>query len=106
MKLHQPASGFAIVGVAARVVLDDKGAIQQVGVGITGVGSKAYRATEVENVLRGKSPSEKRLQEAAAHAADGIEVNADLYASSAYRSHLACVYTRRALEKALERAAG
>ena len=104
VKLAQPASGFAIVGVAARVVLNEKGAIGEVAVGVTGVGPKAYRAAGVEDVLRGKTPSAKRLEEAAAHAADGVEVNSDLYASAEYRAHLARVYTRRALEKALERA--
>lgn len=104
VKLAQPASGFAIVGVAARVVLNEKGAVEQVGVGVTGVGPKAYRAAAVEDVLRGKTPSAKRLEEAAAHAAEGVEVNSDLYASAEYRAHLARVYTRRALEKALERA--
>jgi len=105
-KLHQPASGFAVVGVAARVALDDKGAVSQVGVGITGVGPKAYRAAAVEAALREKSPSSKRLEEAAAHAADGIQANSDLYASGEYRAHLARVYTRRALEEAVERASG
>lgn len=104
-KLHQPASGFAIVGVAARLALAENGAVQQVGVGITGVGPKAYRAAAVENLLLGKSPSTRRLEEASGHAADGIEVNADLYASAEYRAHLACVYARRALAGALERAA-
>src|SRR5262249_544599 len=37
MKLHQPASGFAVVGIAARVVLDEAGTIEQASVGITGV---------------------------------------------------------------------
>ncbi len=104
VKLAQPASGFAIVGVAARVVLNEKGAVGEVGVGVTGVGPKAYRAAAVEDVLRGKTPSAKRLEEAAAHAAEGVEANSDLYASAEYRAHLARVYTRRALEKALERA--
>ena len=36
--------------------------------------------------------------------ADGVEANSDLYASAEYRSHLARIYTRRAIEKALERA--
>lgn len=103
-KLAHPASGFAVVGVAARVVLDEKGSIAQVGVGITGIGPKAYRATAVENLLRGKAASSKRLQEASAHAADGIEPTGDIYASAEYRAHLASVYTRRALESALERA--
>ncbi|HEV2495861.1 MAG TPA: xanthine dehydrogenase family protein subunit M [Terriglobia bacterium] len=106
VKLHQPASGFAVVGVATRVALDEKGAVSQVGVGITGIGPKAYRAAAVESSLIGKSPSAKRLEEAAAHAADGVKANADLYASAEYRAHLARVYTRRALERAVERAGG
>lgn len=105
-KLRHPASGFAVVGVAARVVLDEKGSVADVAVGVTGVGLKAYRAKAVEDALRGKSPSSKRLAEACAHAADGVEANSDLYASAEYRQHLASVYARRALEKALERAAG
>lgn len=105
VKLRQPASGFAIVGVAARVVLDGQGSVQHASVGITGIGPKAYRATGVELALRGKSPTARYLQDASAHAADGVEANSDLYASSEYRAHLARVYTRRALEKAVERAA-
>ena len=103
-KHRHPASGFAVVGVAARVVLDEKGSLAEVRVGITGVGPKAYRPAELEEILRGKSPGRKRLEEACAHAADGVEVNADLYASAEYRRHLASVYARRALEKAVGRA--
>jgi carbon-monoxide dehydrogenase medium subunit len=104
LKLHHPASGFAVVGVAARVALDEKGSVHKVSVGITGVGAKAYRAAGVEETLRGKSPSAKRLEEACARAADAVEPNEDLYASAEYRKHLARIYSRRALEKALERA--
>ena len=104
-KFPHPASGFAVIGVAARVVLDEKGGIAQVGVGITGIGPKAYRATGVESLLRGKTASSKRFQEASSHAADGIEATGDIYASAEYRAHLARVYTRRALEKGIERAA-
>lgn len=106
LKLHHPASGYAMVGVAACMALDNSGAVAQASVGITGVGPKAYRAGAVEEHLRGKPPSLKRITEAAAHAADGVDVNADIYASAEYRAHLARVYTRRALEKALERARG
>jgi carbon-monoxide dehydrogenase medium subunit len=103
-KFPQPASGFAVVGVAARVALSEKGAVEQVRVGVTGVGLKAYRAGGVEEALRGKSPTAKHLAEAAAHAADGIEANSDLFASADYRQHLAMVYTRRALENAVAQA--
>jgi carbon-monoxide dehydrogenase medium subunit len=106
VKLHQPASGFAIVGVAARVILNESGAVHEASVAVTGVGPKAYRAAAVESTLRGKSPSAKRLEEASAHVGEGVEVNGDLYASPSYRTHLAAVYARRALAKALERATG
>ncbi len=102
LKLHQPASGFAVVGVAVRLALNEKSVVAEVGVGVTGVAAKAYRATAVEEALRGKSS--KRIEEAAAHAADGVEANSDLFASAEYRAHLAGVYTRRTLERALERA--
>jgi len=102
LKLHQPASGFAVVGVAVRLALNEKSAVAEVGVGVTGVAAKAYRATAVEEALRGKSS--KRIEEAAVHAARGVEANSDLFASAEYRVHLARVYTRRALERALERA--
>ncbi|HMD97893.1 MAG TPA: xanthine dehydrogenase family protein subunit M [Terriglobia bacterium] len=103
-KLHQPASGFAVVGVAARVVLNASGEIAEVSVGVTGVGSKAYRASGVEETLRGRPAATKLIAEAASHAADGVDANSDLFASAEYRRHLASVYTQRAIEKAVERA--
>ncbi|MGH9325522.1 MAG: FAD binding domain-containing protein [Terriglobia bacterium] len=104
VKLHHPASGYATVGAAAVIRLGESGAVEHVRVGITGVGPKAYRAMKVEEAVKGKSA--KALEAAAAYAVDGVDVNADLYASAEYRSHLAQVYTLRALEKALERARG
>lgn len=103
-KLHHPASGYAVVGVAVRVVLGEKGAIEQISVGVAGVGPKPYRATAVEDALRGKVPSGKRVEGACSHATDGIEPNSDLYASAEYRTHLAAVYARRAIGQALEHA--
>ncbi|OFV86162.1 MAG: carbon monoxide dehydrogenase [Acidobacteria bacterium RIFCSPHIGHO2_12_FULL_67_30] len=103
-KLHQPASGFAIVGVATRVTLDAGGRCAGVAVGITGVAPKAYRATGVERGLGGQSLDSKRIAEAAAQAARGVEPLADLHASARYRAAMATVFTRRALAAALERA--
>lgn len=105
-KLHQPASGFAVVGVAAWVRLSAKGSIEQARVGVTGVAAKAYRALAVEKALSGKKPSEKLLAEAVRGAAKGVEALSDLHASRDYRREMASVFARRALEKALARAAG
>jgi carbon-monoxide dehydrogenase medium subunit len=105
-KYRQPASGFAIVGVATCLTLDKSGKCQGAHVGVTGLGAKAFRAKTVENALNGKAPDAKVLADAAAHAADGIDPLADIHASADFRAELARVYTRRALESAVARAKG
>lgn len=97
-KFAHPASGYAVIGVAA-VVRGSNAKIDEVAVGITGVGEIAYRASAVETALRGKPAS--AIAEAARHAADKVEALGDNYASAEYRRHLAQVYTRRALQEAL-----
>jgi aerobic carbon-monoxide dehydrogenase medium subunit len=105
-KLHQPASGFAIVGVAARLLLGNDGTIEEAAIGVTGLGPKAFRAAAAEKILRGKKASVKLFGEAARYTAQGIEPLSDLHASADYRREMAAVYTRRALERALTRAQG
>jgi carbon-monoxide dehydrogenase medium subunit len=104
LKVPQPASGFAVVGVAVNLTRDNDGACASAGVGVTGVASKVYRASAVEKALTGSALDDQAIAAAAAHATDGVSVNGDLYASDAYRSHLAQVYTRRAIESATSRA--
>ena len=103
-KLHQPASGFALVGVAARIVFDAQGYCRDARVGVTGVAAKPYRAAGVENELRGKKLDADMIAGAAARAADRIEPLSDLHASARYRAAMARVFTRRALTEALSRA--
>jgi aerobic carbon-monoxide dehydrogenase medium subunit len=105
VKMHHPASGFAVVGVAANLTLDDSGACQGASIGITGISSKAYRADAVESALNGSALDEQATANAAAHATDGVDINGDLFASEKYRRHLAAVFTRRAIAAASERAA-
>jgi len=99
-KMVQPASGFAIVGVAARVA-KTAGKPSFARVGVTGLAGKAYRAANVEAILIQTGDVGK----AAAAVADGVDANSDLFASADYRSHMAQVYTARALTRALARAA-
>jgi carbon-monoxide dehydrogenase medium subunit len=96
-KMPQPASGFAVVGVAVNITRDQGGVCRAAGIGVTGVASKAYRATASENVLVGKSLDEQAIDAAAAAITDGVSVNGDLFASEEFRKHLAEVYARRAL---------
>jgi len=103
-KVVQPASGFAIVGIAARV-RKSGGKITMARIGVTGLSNRAFRATAAEKALEGKAGSAADIQAAAALVAQGIEANADLHASADYRKHLAVIYAAKALTAALGRIA-
>ena len=98
----QPASGFAIVGVAVRLGVSG-GKVTLARVGVTGISFKPCRATAVEQALEGAEASADAFAAAAQHAADGVDGLTDLHASAEYRSHLAVVQVRRALEDAARR---
>jgi carbon-monoxide dehydrogenase medium subunit len=102
-KVRHPASGFAVVGVAVSLQANESGVCDAASVGITGVSSKAYRATAVEQALQGQQLTGEIIAAAAAHATDGVDANSDLYASEDYRRHLASVHTRRAIVSANSR---
>jgi aerobic carbon-monoxide dehydrogenase medium subunit len=103
-KLEQPASGYSVVGVAA-VVAAAGGSVTHARVAITGVGEVAYRAKAVEAALLGSDGSASAVAAAASHATDGVTVNSDIHADREYRTRMAEVYTRRAIEAALGRPA-
>jgi carbon-monoxide dehydrogenase medium subunit len=99
-KVFQPASGYATVGIAVRV-RKTAGKISFARIGVTGLASKAFRATAVEEALvAGKSAAD-----AAALVNNGVDANSDIHASADYRKHLAQVTTARAITAALARIA-
>ncbi|MDH3604795.1 MAG: xanthine dehydrogenase family protein subunit M [Candidatus Tectomicrobia bacterium] len=104
LKVAQPASGFALTGVAAQVTLGSDNTVQQVAVGVTGVDNTAFRASATENALRGQAATDAAIEQAANLATDGAEATDDIHASAEYRLHLTRVYTKRALLQAVQRA--
>jgi carbon-monoxide dehydrogenase medium subunit len=101
--LEQPASGYAMVGVAAVVMVGAGGMIEWASVGVTGVSDAPYRASGVEAAVIGTTGAAEVLAAAAAHTTDGRTVNSDIHAGAEYRAAMAAVFTRRALEAALAR---
>ena len=102
-KLHQRASQFAIVGVAAALEVSD-GVIQSVRIGLTGAGSHATRLTTVEAALAGQHLSAATITAAASRAGVGLtDLTSDIHASDAYRRAMISVFTERALEAARAR---
>ena len=78
-------------------------AITKAGIALTGVGDAPYRARAVEEALLGNEGTAESIAAAAAHATDGVTVSGDIHADVEYRTAMAAVYTRRAIEAALDR---
>jgi len=98
-KVAHPASGFAVVGVAARVRKNGR-RISMARIGVTGMAAHAFRALAAERLLEAGAS----VSEACATLGEGETPNSDLYASADYRLHLARVHAARALATALSRA--
>ncbi|MCY3801306.1 MAG: xanthine dehydrogenase family protein subunit M [Chloroflexi bacterium] len=103
-KLPNPASHYAIVGIAALISVDG-GTCTSASVGVTGLGAAPGRASGVESALVGSELSDDAIAAAAQDAASGFDVLEDIHASTEYREHAARVYARRAIAEAWSRAA-
>ncbi|MCB0130615.1 MAG: xanthine dehydrogenase family protein subunit M [Caldilineaceae bacterium] len=96
---------YAIVGVAARVTLDQDGRCAEAQLVYLSVGEGPVAARQAMASLRGQRPTTALIDQAGAMAAnDDIEPTADIHASVAYRRQLAHVLGVRALRTAFTRA--
>lgn len=103
LKMAQKASGFAIVGVAVWVRVENQ-ECKDIGVGVTGLGAKPFRAKEVEKKLWGKRVDHTFVDADASHVDRGIDPLDDIHASARFRAHLARVFTDRAIREAIRKA--
>lgn len=104
-KFPHPASRYAVVGVAAVVGIEG-GVCRMARVAVTGAGSHATRLTSLEAALVGKALDEATLTAACQNVIAADDLLSDQVASSEYRAHLVSVLSRRALVRAVARAAG
>ncbi|MCD6029650.1 MAG: Carbon-monoxide dehydrogenase (acceptor) [Thermomicrobiales bacterium] len=103
-KLANQASGYALVGVAALVALDDDGVCSDIRIGVTGSAAVAWRPSAVESALRGQKLASEGVAAAATGVMDGIDPLDDLHGSAEYRRRVTDGLTRRAILQAAERA--
>ena len=104
-EVAQRAGDFAIVSAGAVIALED-GIVTEARLALGGVADTAIRARAAEQHLLGQTLTTELITRAAQFAAEGLEPNADLHASSDYRLHLVPVLARRVLERASRRVGG
>ena len=104
LKLKRKTGDFATVAVAAQVELDGRGAIAKARIGLAAMGPTPLRARRAEEHLTGRMPNPATLAEGARLAAEGARPTRDLRGGVEHKRAMVEVYTRRALEKAVERA--
>ncbi|MFB6354723.1 MAG: xanthine dehydrogenase family protein subunit M [Halobacteriales archaeon] len=106
VKKPSPASGYAMVGVAAVVEAED-GEITGARVAANGALDHATRLGPVEDALVGEPLDPDVAEAAGKHATDDVEdwqLMDDIHASAEFRGHLLEVYAGRAIARAIERA--
>jgi len=107
MEVARRPHDFALIGVAAFVTLDEKGLCEQARLVFISAGESPMVAHKAAETLKGQAPSPEVMQEAAEVASsEEIDPSSDIHATADFRRHLAKVLTRRALERAFQRAAG
>ncbi len=103
LKMAQQASGFALVAIAVWLRLGRSRLVEEIGIGVTGLGEKPFRAQAVEEFVRGNKLTPKLIEASASQVAEGIEPLEDLHAAAKFRTHLARVYTSRAIQEAAKK---
>jgi carbon-monoxide dehydrogenase medium subunit len=99
IKFPNPASGYAVVGCAARVTIEN-GNCTDARVGFTGVANVAFRDSAVEAALTGSACDDSTIAAATDQAAQGQDCMSDTFASETYRAEMAKVFAKRAVAAA------
>ncbi len=101
VKKANPASGYALIGVAAQLHTDGD-IIESARVAANGAMDHGVRLPAVEETLSGAALNEDVLADAAKHAGDKLDASMMMdtkQASSEFRIQLLKVYTERVLKK-------
>jgi len=96
---------IAVANAGASVILDESGdIIQSARVAVGAVAPTPLFVREAGEALAGQAISDDVIEKAAQHSAEAAQPINDVRGTTAQRKHLAAVLTRRALNKAIERA--
>ena len=105
MEVAPRAGDYALMGVAAVVMLDENGKCQKAKLVYLNAGDGPVDAKEAAKHLEGEKFEEKLIESVAVHASEK-EINpfGNVHTSPEFQRHLANVLTRKALATAIQRA--
>jgi len=104
-KFANPASRYAVVGVAAMVQVQARQCVTA-RVGVTGAAPVAFRVTKSEEKLVGTELDANAIAHAVEQMVDPADMMEDLSGSPEYRAHLCETMAKRAVSEAAEQARG
>ena len=99
--LPRTADDYGTVSVAAIVSNEQDGTCKDVRIVLGSVGVTAIRATEAEDALRGKVLTDESIRAAAALVKNAVDPLDDFRGSAEYKTDMAEVFARRAVEQSL-----
>ena len=102
-KIERKVGDFATASAAARVTLDENGAISGAGVAIGALGATAMRVKDAELLLTGSKPTKELIRAAGDAARKLADPSPDNRGSVEFKKDMAGVLVGRALVAALER---
>lgn len=95
---------IAVVGVGAKLTLDDSGQIDDARVGLGAVAPKPFLASELGEFLQGKLPTEDVFEEAGERVRSLIRPIDDHRGTAEFRTHVTGVLVKRVLTETALRA--
>ena len=99
--LPRTADDYGTVSVAAVVSKNQDGTCKDVRIVLGSAGVTPIRAKEAENALRGQPLTDENIRAAAALVKDAVDPLEDFRGSAEYKTDMAEVFARRAVEQAM-----
>jgi len=99
--LPRTADDYGTVNVAAVVSKEQDGTCQDVRIVLGAAGVTPIRAKDAEEALRGKPLTDENIRAAAALVKDAVDPLEDFRGSAEYKTDMAEVFARRAVEQAM-----
>lgn len=99
--LPRTADDYGTVCVAAVISQERDASCKDARIVLGAVGVTPVRATQAEDALRGKLLTDENIRAAAALVEDAVDPLEDFRGSTEYKTEMAEVFTRRAIEQAI-----